>query len=263
VLEQDPNPKAAAEPPHSADWADMLARLGEKHARLSRLAQTISAGPHRGPSLLEEIERERARIARELHAGAGQPLAGIKINLELLDSCLRTAQGEANAVPDEARETLNRLNHLAEAALGQVRAVSHRLHPPAWQQLSVSDALRLLVEESGITHKCRTSLRLDPLLTPLPHSVKTVLYRCAQECISNVLRHSGATEFELGLSERTDRVEMTIHDNGRGIPGDAWRRGGIGLASLREHTHAAGGDLTIDTGPQGTTIRVCLPVAEE
>jgi len=241
----------------------MLARIGEKHARLSRIAASRSERGGRMASalgevssytsVLDEIEKERARIARELHAGAGQPLAGIKMNLELLEAW-------SQSMPSETQQTVARLNHLAEAALGQIRAVSHRLHPPEWQELSVNEALRLLVEESGITRICRTSLALSPLAIEPPHWAKVVLYRCAQECISNVLRHSGASEFDLGLSEADGMIHMSIRDNGRGIPDDATKSGGIGLASIREHTDSAGGVLRISSGSGGTVIYISLPL---
>jgi signal transduction histidine kinase len=234
----------------------MLARIGEKHARLSRIVETMRAIEPRRATLVEEIEKERGRIARELHAGAGQPLAGIKINLELLDAW-------SESMPEETRQTVARLNHLAEAALGQVRAVSHRLHPPEWQELAVADALRRLVSESGMTGKCETSLDLGPLPTEPPHAAKVVLYRCAQECISNVLRHSGASRFRMTLIEAEGMVTMTIHDNGQGIPGDSQKRGGIGIASIREHTRSVGGILDILSGPQGTTIQISLPLTED
>lgn len=240
----------------AAAWVEMLARIGQKNARLARLAEVPDETGPRHSTLLEEIEKERARIARELHAGAGQPLAGIKINLELLDAW-------SQSMPEGAQQAVARLNHLADAALGQVRAVSHRLHPPDWQDLSVADALRLLVDESGITLKCASVLNLGPLREEPPHSVKVVLYRCAQECISNVLRHSGASRFELELNESGEKIVMTVRDNGHGLPPDALKHGGIGISSIREHTGSIGGTFSIDSGSEGTTIQVSLPLEED
>ena len=269
----DPNLQTPVEEllPEATAWADMLARIGEKHARLSRVAETMRrrspdlSDAARSPlprtslprtSLVEEIEKERGRIARELHAGAGQPLAGIKMNLELLDAWSKT-------MPEEARQALTRLNHLADAALGQVRAVSHRLHPPEWQDLSVTEALKELVNESGVTRKCETVLGLDPLPLEPSHAAKVVLYRCAQECISNVLRHAEATRFSMVLIVDRGLIEMTIHDNGQGIPDDAARSGGIGLASIREHAGSVDGILHISSNSAGTTIQISIPLTDD
>src|ERR1700710_343471 len=116
-------------PDHRA-WAEMLAGFVEKNAKLSNVVAKLC--PVRsGPALLTELERERSRIARELHAGAGQPLAGIKLHLELLDECTSAIPESADTAA--ARATIGRLQTLADQALSQVRAVSHRLHPPEWQ----------------------------------------------------------------------------------------------------------------------------------
>jgi two-component system sensor histidine kinase UhpB len=237
----------------------MLARIGEKHVRLSRIAGTLwNRAP--GRSLLEEIERERGRIARELHAGAGQPLAGIKISLEPVDDLFRAMP---QSIPEEAREAIARIHHLTDAALSQVRAVSHRLHPPQWQELSAVEALRMLVNESGVTRKCAATLKLGPLPVEPSHSIKVVLYRCAQECISNVLRHSGASRFGLTLIPEGGAIRMIVSDDGCGIPNDAAARGGIGLASIREHVRSVDGIFGISNGSQGTTIQISLPLTDD
>jgi two-component system NarL family sensor kinase len=246
--------------PGASEWAEMLARIGEKHARLSRATAGIVVRRRNGPSLLAEIERERARIARELHAGAGQPLAGIKMNLELLDGWFQAAQG---SFPKEAAQALERIHRLAESALGQVRSVSHRLHPPDWQNLSVDGALRLLVEESGIAERCATTVRIDPLPEEPDHAVRVALYRCAQEAISNVLRHSGATKFHLSLTSAAGLIHLALRDDGRGIPEEALRRGGIGLMSIREHARSVGGMSRIASDLDGTTIQVSVPFTED
>jgi signal transduction histidine kinase len=243
----------------SGAWAEMLARIGEKHARLSRFAGTQQYR-RQGSTVVEEIERERGRIARELHAGAGQPLAGIKINLESVDDLFLSMP---QSITEEAREAVARIHHLTEAALSQVRAVSHRLHPPPWQELSVEDALGLLVNQSGVTRKCATELKLEPMNTEPSHAIKVVLYRCAQECISNVLRHSGADRFALSLIASRGAIRMIISDNGRGIPDDAATRKGIGLASIREHARSVDGVFGISSDAQGTTIQVSLPLVED
>jgi signal transduction histidine kinase len=241
----------------------MLARIGGKHARLSRFAGTLQ-DRERGRSTVEEIERERGRIAREIHAGAGQPLAGIKICLEPLDELFRSfPQSIPQRIGDEARQAVARIHYLTDEALSQVRAVSHRLHPPRWQELEVLEALRLLVNESGITRKCATSLTLGPLPVEPSHAVKVVLYRCVQECISNVLRHSGASQFSLSLTVEGGSIRMSVRDNGRGITPDALKRGGIGLASIRRHARSVGGICRISSELVGTTIQISVPLAED
>jgi signal transduction histidine kinase len=244
-----------------AAWAEMLARVGEKNSRLFNFVMQAAAGAgvrfRAAPStLVEELDRERSRIARELHAGAGQPLAGIQLNLEMLDAC-------SPSLPQPAREALVRLRALAEQALAQVRAVSHRLHPPEWQRLTIEEALRDMVESSGLTSRLDVSLHIEELPAQPSHSVKIALYRCAQECLGNIARHSGATRLSLSLALNGPSVELRVADNGRGFPQEGPRGMGIGLQSIREQTSGLGGVVHIASGVEGTTIQVSIPLSEE
>jgi signal transduction histidine kinase len=249
-----------------AAWADILSMIGQKNSRLydllARDSVPGSSGPRNsGRAIVRELERERSRIARELHAGAGQPLAGIKLNLDMLDDC-------AAALPQAGREALERLQTLAEQALEQVRAVSHNLHPPDWQGLTTGDALRYLVQSSGLMGRLEVELDIRPLPEEPSHTVKIAIYRCAQECISNVARHSGATRFSLSLMASGPMVELRLEDNGRGLPiepssNTGGGSKGIGLQAIREHTSALGGTCDISSGGDGVRIRVQLPLAGE
>jgi two-component system, NarL family, sensor kinase len=251
-------------------WADMLSRIGQRNIQLSDLVARDFPTPdaahrkgqpegHRGSSgdnLIRELERERSRIARELHAGAGQPLAGIKLNLEMLDDC-------ATALPPAGLEALARLQTLAEQALAQVRAVSHKLYPPDWQALGVEDALRRLVRSSGLTERIQVILDIHPMPEEPPHAVKIALYRCAQECLSNVSRHSGATELKVSLEAKGPMIELRVEDNGRGLSPDEGESKGIGMKALREHAAALGGSCQVMGKSDGVLVIVRLPLDED
>lgn len=242
-------------------WADMLSRIGHKNSRLyDVLVRDLKArkpgSRSTGIAIVRELERERTRIARELHAGAGQPLAGIKLNLEMLD-------GWAGVLPQAGREALARMQTLAEQALEQVRAVSHHLHPPDWQGLTTGDALFQLIQSSGLMALLKVEIDIRPLPLEPSHAVKIALYRCAQECISNVVRHSGATRFSLSLMAQGSMVELLLEDNGRGFPRESSGGKGIGLAAMREHAVELGGVCYISSGGEGVSIRVQLPLAAD
>jgi signal transduction histidine kinase len=240
-----------------AAWADMLSIIGQKNSRLYDLVshQTTNRNRAGAGNVLRELERERSRIARELHAGAGQPLAGIKLNLEMIEEY-------STGLPPRGREALARLQTLAAQALDQVRSVSHRLHPPDWQTLSTAEALRGLVESSGMQDRLQTELDIDDFVVEPPHSVKIALYRCTQECLGNIARHSGATCFKLALLVNGPMVELRIEDNGRGFT-QAVNGKGIGLRAIREHAGALGGQCHIATDRAGTRIFVQLPLSED
>jgi signal transduction histidine kinase len=241
--------------------------IGHKNSRLYDLLERepLSREPIRpGPGRLiaEQLERERSRIARELHAGAGQPLAGIKMNLETLDHW-------AVDLPPAGRDALARLQTLAEQALQQVRAVSHSLHPPDWQGLKIGNALRDLIQSSGLSSRMEVEIQIEPLPEEPPHAVKIALYRCTQESISNVMRHSGASRFSVSLAAvKTDPsrplVELRIEDNGHGFTSEPAVTGkGIGLKAMREHAAELGGSCQISGGPEGVRICVRLPLTED
>jgi len=250
-------------PDHRA-WAEMLAGFAEKNARLSDIV--AKRCPVRsGPALLTELERERSRIARELHAGAGQPLAGIKLHLEILDECTAGLADSAWGSPgrgESARVAIGRLQTLAEQALGQVRALSHRLHPPDWQEMTVEQAVESLAESSGLSGRLLLKRDFRALPEEPSHAVKVQLYRCAQECISNIIRHSGATEAAIALAAEDGRLLLTVTDNGRGFD-TAARNSGIGLRAIGENAASMGGSASIISGTNGTKIRVSLPCSAD
>lgn len=269
MLAGSPGDKSRTAPPECRGsklemtaWVEMLARIGQKNTRLfdvvGRDIRPRAGAPRgSGATILRELERERSRIARDLHAGAGQPLAGIKLNLDILGEC-------AGLLPEAGREALARLQTLAAQAMEQVRAVSHNLHPPEWQGLPLAEALRGLVQSSGLADGMEVRVDIPPLPVEPSHAVKVALYRCAQECISNVLRHSGATRFELVLRLDGPMIELCFEDNGRGFPEQAPAGTGIGLRAIRRHASALGGVCDISNAPGGgVRIAVRLPVAAD
>jgi len=254
---EEREPSASPYPDYRA-WSEMLAGIAEKNARLADLVAK-RCPPRSGAALLTELERERSRIARELHAGAGQPLAGIKLHLEILEQSVASLP---DATRDATRDTIGRLHTLAEQALGQVRAVSHRLHPPDWQEMPIERALESLLDSSGLGGSCGLMRDFRPLREEPTHSMKVQIYRCAQECVSNIIRHSGATEAAVSLAAEGGHLLLTVTDNGHGFDTSA-RKTGIGLRSIAETASAGGGFCSVTSGQDGTKIVVSLPYAVE
>ncbi len=212
--------------------------------------------------LTEEMERERARLARELHTGAGQTLAGIKLHLELIDAVMPE--------PTPAvRNSLHKIGLLAQEGLNQVRGISQWLHPPDWQNLSMTQSLEHLWYISGIPEKYEGDLRLSPLPMEPDQVIRIVLYRSAQETLSNLFRHSGATRVRLSLEVRNHRIELEIEDNGKGFDVDELftaaksKRSGIGLLSMRDHVSGLGGTLKVESEPGRTVVRISFPVNQQ
>jgi len=230
--------------------------------RLNR-AERQSAGTVRqkrgdaGRNTIRQLEVERQRIARELHTGVGQALAAIKIQTEIVKDHLHDP-------PAPVRKAVDRIATLADDALGQVRSVSKRLHPPQWQQLPLDLALRQLWDMSGVEAKFEADVRLQRPPIELSVDVKSLFYRAAQEGLANILRHSGAKHIQLILQMVRDRLVLQVRDNGAGFdarqamaraPGAA---GGIGLPALREQARVIGAKLLVKSCGLGTTLELSV-----
>jgi len=233
-------------------------RLQLAERDLSSFARDRRRGIGRGA--VRQIDLERQRLGRELHTGVGQLLAAIRLQLEIVAAHLLDP-------PGLVQQALDRISTLANEALEQVRSVSARLHPPEWQRLTLADALQQLWDISGIPQRFEASLRIQPLPHEPDLEVKVLLYRAAQEALSNVIRHARAIRLEASLETRDDCAILTIRDDGVGfdvaglLRGPASLASGIGLRSIREQTAALGGRLQIQSGPAGTRLVVSVPLS--
>ena len=213
-----------------------------------------------GAILADSMEAERQRLARELHTGVGQALAGIRVHLSLLEGALP-------GPPEPVRKSLNRIAALAEAALEQVRGVSRRLYVPAWQARSLLEALRDLWDTSGISQKFAGTLDLRALSTEPPPEVRRAIYLVAQEGISNVIQHADARRVRLSLGEEGGRIVLEVADDGPGFrapdPSHPAASEGIGLRSMRDLAHQLGGDFQAQSTPEGAALTISFPVTHE
>lgn len=266
VLQGERRPAAVAEERASRAFLALLGlqlalvrgyfRLQRAERRLFEQVSRRRRGGSRGTA--RRLELERQRLGRELHTGAGQMLAAIRLQLEIIDAQLPFPE------PPVA-QALDRISRLLEESMAQVRSLSHRLHPPEWQRLRIEDALRQLWQISGVPESFLSELRIEELGSEPDLEVKVLLYRALQEALTNVVRHARATDVRLTLELRGDTLMMGVRDNGSGFdpaelaarpPGPA---GGIGLRSIREQAAEIGGKLVVSSGPDGTTLELSVP----
>ena len=154
-------------------------RLLQQYIRLLRGQESLENREERGRrnpglALIVQLDRERARLGRELHTGAGQAYSAIRYQLEWIEK-------KAPDLPEPIRECLQRIGKAARDADMEIRAVSQWLHPPDWQALGLLEALRNLWENSGIPETFEASLNLGPLTTEPPHPARVTAYRIVQE----------------------------------------------------------------------------------
>jgi len=131
-------------------------QIAERNLTARAQAWKSSRRVSAGRAAVRQIELERQRVGRELHTGVGQMLAAIRLQLEVISSCLPEP-------PQGVGQALSRISTLASDALEHVRSVSKRLHPPEWQRLSLQEAIRQLWDLSGIPQRYEATLDLQPL----------------------------------------------------------------------------------------------------
>jgi PAS domain S-box-containing protein len=204
--------------------------------------------------ILQAQDEERRRIARELHDSTVQKLALLSMNLSQL---------HAASLPQKAQTMLAQAEQLARECVQELRTLSYVLHPPMLDELGLASALRIYTEGIAQRSGVEIIIEVDEDWPRLPHEIEMALFRVAQESLSNILRHSGSKSAVIRLSQR-DAIEMSIEDEGKGMRLNSDEAAssspvGVGIPGMRERMKQLGGTLTIDSGPDGTTLRVRLP----
>jgi signal transduction histidine kinase len=213
--------------------------------RRRRLAEREAEGL--AGRLITAHEDERRRLSRELHDDLTQRLARLAIDAGKIE---HSAPASNHGEPGRSmREELVRLSE-------DVHALSYRLHPSLLDDLGLVEALN--AECDGFSRRESIPVEFKPRDVPrdVPPQTALCLFRVAQESLRNVARHAGASAVEVSLRKVDGGVEMVVHDNGTGFdPSHDRGRHSLGLASMKERVHLAGGELDIDTAPgQGTTV---------
>jgi PAS domain S-box-containing protein len=207
--------------------------------------------------LLMAEEKERKRIARELHDGIGQALSAIKFSVENSLSQLRKV-----ADPSEL-ESLEVLIPLSQKTIEEVRRIVKDLRPSILDDLGILATINWFCREYlKVYAAIRVEAEIDVQENIIPPPLKTVIYRILQEAFNNVAKHSRANLIRLSLREQDSSIIMQVHDNGAGFDVTETismtpSRRGFGLASMRERAELSGADFDITSkSGQGTTIRV-------
>lgn len=210
--------------------------------------------------LLRAQDEERRRLARELHDSTAQTLSALTINLALVG---RYAD---SAIHPRAAKALAESAELAEQASREIRTFSYLLHPPLLDEAGLLSALRWYVD--GFVQ--RTGIQVDmessPEIERLPSDAETALFRIAQECLSNVHRHSGSPNARIRLLQDSSCIVLEVADNGQGLPAHLLEENGgtpatigVGIRGMRERVRQLGGLLELLPGQPGTIVKAALP----
>ena len=204
-----------------------------------------------GRRALMAQESERRRIARELHDEIGQILTGLVLRSETL----------VRRAPADLRDDLAGLREAARHGAEEVRQIAQRLRPEALDELGLQSALLALATGVAEPAGLKVKRTLDPGL-PLTREQELVIYRVAQESLTNVVRHAGAEEVELSLRRDDGGVTLTVRDDGIGLPGDPDQHAN-GIRGMRERAMLVGATLELRRlTPSGTEVVLRLPHGE-
>ncbi|HEY7889258.1 MAG TPA: histidine kinase [Steroidobacteraceae bacterium] len=211
--------------------------------------------------LLRLQDEERRRIGRDLHDSTGQTLAALQIDLAELGR-------EAPKLSAAGREQLEECVRLARQCSAEIRTTSYLLHPPLLDELGLSSALRWLAD--GVRARGNLEVRLDlpEQLEGVAPAEELVLFRVAQEALTNAQRHSSSPWIAIRLRAEPASLVLEIEDAGQGIaavqPAEAQSPGwpaGVGIAGMRERVRQLGGIFAVESTANGTLVRACVPLA--
>jgi len=204
--------------------------------------------------VIEAEERERNRIAKDLHEDVGQRLALLAIAIEQLK----------NDLPNRRVELLDRMDSAWKQTLeilDDVKASAHELYSPRLEYLGVAAVMRIFCEEFGERKKVKVDFRNDRVPSLVQPDVGICLFRVLQEALHNGVKHSRVQKFRVQLWA-DDEIHLTVSDSGAGFDVEAAGRDrGLGLTRMEQRVRLVNGTFSIDSQPEkGTTVHVRVPL---
>lgn len=237
-------------------WSSAIVR--NEHDSITQIVSTASLLTSEPPlrrlsaRLFQMLDNERRSLARYLHDTIAQSLAALSMSLSLGAT--------------DAKSTQSNLA-LLERCCRDVRTFSYMLHPPLFDELGLSAALKWYLEGFSRDSGLKIDFQIDPEFGRLPQELEQTLMAVVQESISNVRRHSGSASAEVRLTRNEHTASVEIEDHGSGLPAEVERSlgsgmadAGVGLTSIRERLAQNSGDLEIFSSAQGTRLRASVPV---
>lgn len=224
-----------------------ISELRVADAKLKALAQRV----------VESQEEERARLSRDLHDGISQWLVSIKLQIEAGVIRLGGNPEQQQAAKASFEHTAGQLNDV----LGEVRRISHDLRPAILDDLGLAAALDHLAQECAHNSAVPVRFRAEGSTDTLPDVANTVLFRIAQEALTNIERHAHASHVEIALVRDGRHVVLSIADDGGGFDPAvvaSHPKRGIGLRNMMERMDAIGGQLQITSTADGTTVQASV-----
>jgi PAS domain S-box-containing protein len=208
--------------------------------------------------LIEAQERERARIARELHDDIGQRLALLSFELEQL-------RQDSPDLPAKVSGRVGALQEQVSGVASDVQSMSHELHSSKLEYLGIVMAMRGFCREFSEKRNVEVVFAHDEIRHNVPQEISLCLFRVLQEALQNAVKHSGVRHFDVELRDTSNEIQLTVRDSGSGFASEeVLKTRGLGLTSMAERVKLLRGRLSIDSQPiRGTTIHARVPLSAQ
>lgn len=236
---------------------EALTSVGAQLGRVIERKRSEESLRHLSARLLRSQDEERRRIGRELHDSAGQYLAALQMNLDML---IENIPANDSNIRLKLSESLDLLHQ----CLSEIRTVSYLLHPPLLEDTGLIPTVRWFVE--GFTKRSGIDVAVDiqSEFGRLNADIELASFRVIQECLTNIHRHSASKTASISIKASDKRLTLEIKDRGKGMSADnltgAGRASGVGIAGMSERLTDLGGVLTISSDSSGTIVTASIPL---
>jgi signal transduction histidine kinase len=204
-------------------------------------------------AVMSAEENERQRIAKDLHDGVGQMMSAAKMNLSAISN-------ELKFVNEEQQQSFERIISLVDESCKEVRTVSHQMMPNMLLKSGLGKAVADFIDKID-RRVLKVHLHTEGLNERLNEHIEIVLYRVLQECVNNVIKHSGASELDIAIIKDDDGISATIEDNGKGFNiYQLSTETGMGLRNMKARIEYVKGAIEFDSTPgNGTLVAIHIP----
>lgn len=217
-------------------------------------AEMLKQQELRSKAIIETEEKERTRIARELHDSVGQHLSAIKLNLSNLESTL-------DLKTEQEKTMLSNAISIIDDSVKEVRGVSHNMLPNVLLEGGLEKAVREFLSRMDSSGMLKIEFEVHQLEGRLESTVEIILFRVLQELMNNILKHSHATQVHVQLIQHDEELTLMVEDNGMGFNTNESQNKGIGLSNIESRITFLNGTIDIDSTPQkGTTVSIEIPM---
>ncbi len=229
--------------------AAIYLHFSRKQLRTARDAQIQLSG-----LLIGSQEKERSRLAAELHDDFSQRLALLALGLENAEEALPD-------FPGSAKQQLHKLLNSASEIGADIHTVSHRLHSATLENLGLVSGIGALCKEFSDRHGIEIRFSSEDIPKGIHPDTALCLFRIVQEALQNLKKHSGAVKADVHLWRMENNIVATIHDEGKGFDARGDCKPGLGMRSMTERARLAGGHLIVHSQPgRGTTVEATIPI---